>query len=131
MKKINTICVVEDDPMQVFIITKMIEMTQMVENTIVFSNGKDAHDKLRDLALANAKLPEIILLDLNMPIWDGWQFLDEFTKIPISSTVIIYILTSSNDPADLKRAETYNLSKNYLVKPLPVEQLKTVLAKFE
>ncbi len=131
MKRINTICIVEDDPMQVFIITKMIEMTEMVENTMVFNNGKEAYNKLADIVLAGEKLPEIILLDLNMPIWDGWQFLDEFTKIPISNTVIIYILTSSNDPADLKRAEAYNLSKNYLVKPIPVEQLKAVLAEIE
>ena len=131
MKRINTICIVEDDPMQVFIITKMIEMTEMVENTMVFNNGKEAYNKLADIVLAAEKLPEIILLDLNMPIWDGWQFLDEFTKIPISNTVIIFILTSSNDPADLKRAEAYNLSKNYLVKPIPVEQLKAVLAEIE
>ena len=124
-------CIVEDDPMQVFIITKMIEMTEMVENTMVFNNGKEAYNKLADIVLAAEKLPEIILLDLNMPIWDGWQFLDEFTKIPISNTVIIFILTSSNDPADLKRAEAYNLSKNYLVKPIPVEQLKAVLAEIE
>lgn len=131
MKKINTVCIIEDDPMQVFIITKMIEMTEMVENTIVFYDGKEAYDKLGDMILAGGKLPEIILLDINMPIWDGWQFLDEFTKIPGSSTTIIYILTSSNDPADLKRAETYHLSKNYLIKPIPIDQLTNVFDQTE
>ncbi len=129
MKKINIVCVVEDEPMQVFITTKMIKMTGMVESLMIFNNGKDAYDKLRAIILSSEKLPEIILLDLNMPIWDGWQFLDEFTKIPITSKVIIYILTSSNNPDDLKRAETYNMSKNYLVKPITLGQLKTVLAE--
>jgi CheY-like chemotaxis protein len=128
MKKINTVCLVEDEPIQTFITTKIIKMSGMVENIIIFKNGKEAYDKLRDIIIAEENLPEIILLDLNMPIWDGWQFLDEFTKIPISSTVIIYILTSSNDPDDLKRAETYNLSKSYLVKPITLDQLKTILA---
>jgi CheY-like chemotaxis protein len=131
MKKINIVVLVEDDPMQAFITTKMIKMTGLVESIMVFKNGKEAYDKLRTTFLSSEKLPEIILLDLNMPVWDGWQFLEEFTKIPISSNVIIYILTSSSDPADLKRAETYNLSKNYLVKPITKDQLKTVLAEIE
>jgi CheY-like chemotaxis protein len=131
MKKINTICLVEDEPIQTFIATKIIKMTGMVENIIIFNNGKEAYDKLRALILAGENLPEIILLDLNMPIWDGWQFLDEFTKMPISSTVIIYILTSSNDPDDLKKAETYNLSKNYLIKPITLDRLKTVFAEIK
>jgi CheY-like chemotaxis protein len=131
MKKINIVVLVEDDPMQAFITTKMIKMTGLVESIMVFKNGKEAYDKLRTIFLSSEKLPEIILLDLNMPVWDGWQFLEEFTKIPISSNVIIYILTSSSDPADLQRAETYNLSKNYLVKPITKYQLKTVLAEIE
>ena len=131
MKKINIVVLVEDDPMQAFITTKMIKMTGLVESIMVFKNGKEAYDKLRTIFLSSEKLPEIILLDLNMPVWDGWQFLEEFTKIPISSNVIIYILTSSSDPADLKRAEAYNLSKNYLVKPVTRDQLKTVLAEIE
>jgi CheY-like chemotaxis protein len=129
MKKISTVCIIEDDPMQVFIITKMIEMTDMVENTIIFNDGQEAYSKLRDIILADEKLPEIILLDLNMPIWDGWQFLDEFNKMPLSNSVIVYILTSSNDPDDLKRAETYHLSKNYLIKPIPIDQLTNVFEK--
>ncbi len=131
MKKINNICLIEDEPIQTFIATKIIKMSGMVENILIFKNGKEAYDKLKDIILAGENLPEIILLDLNMPIWDGWQFLDEFTKLPISSTVIIYILTSSNDPDDLKRAESYNLSKNYLIKPLTLERFNAVLAEIE
>lgn len=131
MKKIDLVCLVEDEPIQAFITTKMIKMTGMVETIMIFNNGKEAYDKLRAIILSSAKLPEIILLDLNMPIWDGWQFLDEFTKIPITTTITIYILTSSNDPADLKRAETYNLSKNYIVKPITIDDLKRILTTIE
>lgn len=131
MKKINTICLIEDEPIQTFIATKIIKMSGMCENILIFKNGKEAYEKLSAIILRGENLPEIILLDLNMPIWDGWQFLDEFTKIPISNTVIIYILTSSNDPDDLKKAEIYNLSNSYLVKPITLEQLKTILAEIE
>jgi len=98
-----------------------------VENLMICSNGKEAFDKLSAIITAGNVLPELILLDLNMPIWDGWQFLDEFTKIPIEEKVIIYILTSSNNPEDLKKAAEYNLASNYLVKPITLDNLKIAL----
>lgn len=73
------------------------------------------------------KLPQVIFLDLNMPVWDGWQFLDEFTKIPIEQKITIFILTSSNNGEDIKRAERYSLTSNYLVKPIDQSHLKEIL----
>jgi CheY-like chemotaxis protein len=131
MKKINIACIIEDEAIHVFITKKIIEMTGLVETLMIFSNGKEAYDKLRAIFLASEILPELILLDLNMPIWDGWQFLDEFTKIPIKTKVTIYILTSSNDPEDYKKAKKYNLLGNYLVKPISLDQLKKVLSELE
>lgn len=131
MKKISLACIIEDEPMHLFITKKMLTLTGMVDSLLIFSNGKEAYDKLKAIFLASEKLPEVILLDLNMPVWDGWQFLEEFTKIPINTKVIIYILTSSNNPDDMKRAETYNMSEKYLVKPISVEELKIVLSEME
>ncbi len=131
MKKNNIACIIEDEPMHLFITKRLVEMTGMVENLMVFSNGKEAYDKLKAIFLSSENLPEIILLDLNMPIWDGWQFLDEFTKIPIEKKVMIYILTSSNNPEDLKKAESYSMSNNYFVKPISLDQLKKVLFEIE
>lgn len=131
MKKISLACIIEDEPMHLFITKKMLTLTGMVDSLLIFSNGKEAYDKLKAIFLASEKLPEVILLDLNMPVWDGWQFLEEFTKIPINTKVIIYILTSSNNPDDLKRAEIYNMSEKYLVKPISLEELKIVLSEME
>lgn len=75
------------------------------------------------------KLPQVIFLDLNMPVWDGWQFLDEFTKIPTEQKVTIFILTSSNSEEDIKRAEKYSLTSNYLVKPVEQSHMKDILAE--
>lgn len=131
MKKFDLLCIIEDDPTHLFITRKMIEMSGMVENIMVYKNGKEAYDKLKAIFLSSEILPEIILLDLNMPIWDGWQFLDEFTKIPIKTKIIIYILTSSNSEEDKKMAEKYNLDENYLIKPISLSEIKTVLAEIE
>ena len=102
-------------------------MSGMVENIIAFRNGKEAFDGLKNLKLSNQMLPEVILLDINMPIWDGWQFLDEFTKLQFANDIIIYILTSSNDQEDKKTAAKYNLKNNFLTKPITANEVKVLL----
>lgn len=132
MKNIDLACIVEDDPMHLFITKKYIELSGFVEKILVCKNGKEAYDTLKAMFLNSETLPEIIFLDLNMPIWDGWQFLDEFTKIPIPTNqrITIYILTSSNNEEDFKKAKKYSLNSNYLVKPIEQDQLKDILSEF-
>lgn len=127
MRKIELACIIEDDPIHLFLTKKHIDITGLVEKILVYKNGKDAYDKLKELFVNREKLPQIIFLDLNMPVWDGWQFLDEFTKMPVTQKVEIYILTSSVHDEDIKRAKTYSLISNYLAKPISQEQMKTIL----
>lgn len=125
--KIDLVCIVDDDPTHVFITKKYIELSGFVDKILVCSNGKDAFESLQKLILNKDKLPKIIFLDLNMPIWDGWQFLDEFIQIPISEPITIYILTSSNNDNDYEKAKQYSLNSNYLIKPIKQSQLKDIL----
>ena len=127
MKEINLVCLIEDDPIHVFLSKKYIEMTGVIKNVLIYNNGKDAFDNLKAMFTSGQELPELILLDLNMPIWDGWQFLEEFTKIPIDKVITIYILTSSLIKEDLENAEKYGLKGNYIVKPISLAKLKKVL----
>ena len=101
----------------------------MLKKYWFLKNGKEAYDTIKALFVNSEKLPQIIFLDLNMPVWDGWQFLDEFTKIPFTQKITIYILTSSVHEEDIKRAETYSLISNYLTKPISQEQMKTILSE--
>ena len=91
MKKVNLTCIIDDDPIFVFGIKKVMELINFSDSIMVFKNGQEALDNLRPIILAKENLPDIILLDLNMPVLDGWQFLDEFIKIPCSKKIIIYI----------------------------------------
>jgi CheY-like chemotaxis protein len=131
MKKIDIACIVEDDPTHLFITKKYLELSGLVESIMVYKNGKEAYDKLKAIFISSQKLPKIILLDLNMPVWDGWQFLENFTKIPIESKVHIYILTSSDSEEDKIQAKKYNLNSNYLIKPIGLSEIKMVLAGIE
>lgn len=129
MNKIDLVCIVDDDPTHVFITKKYIELSGHVEKILVCNNGKDAFDTLQKLVTDKEKLPKIIFLDLNMPVWDGWQFLDEFAKIPIEKPITIYILTSSNSEVDAEKAKKYSLTSNYLIKPISQSQLKDIIAE--
>lgn len=127
MKKIDIACIIDDDPIFVFGTKRIMQLANFCESFMIFRNGKEAYDKLKVIILNKEKLPDLILLDLNMPIWDGWQFLDEFIKIPNETPITIYIITSSVDPADVEKAKSYDSVSNYIVKPITIAELKNLL----
>jgi CheY-like chemotaxis protein len=86
-------------------------------------------DFLKSVAQNAAQLPEIILLDLNMPVMDGWEFLEEFTllKPRLEKKITIYVVSSSIAPSDIQRAEAINEVTDYIVKPITTEKLLDML----
>lgn len=74
----------------------------------------------------NAPLPNYIFLDINMPVMDGWEFMDELSHLTNSnlSSLKIYILTSSLDPSDFSKAELSPLIQGFISKPLEIEKVE-------
>ena len=107
MKKINSIGVIDDDPITVFGIKKMLNSLDLSDTIKTYANGKEAIDDIREMLNNGENIPEVIFLDINMPIMDGWQFLEEFITLPLKYKVRINILTSSIDPADRQNWEFY------------------------
>ena len=126
MKKIKLACIVDDDPIFVFGIKKMMKLIEFCENFLVFANGQEALNSLTAIINKGGDIPQLILLDLNMPVMDGWEFLEEFTKTNPPKEITIYILTSSIDPRDLKRAKQFNRVSNYVIKPITIENLESI-----
>jgi len=129
MEKIDLACIIDDDPIFVFGAKRIMEMAHFCEDFLVYSNGREALDKLKVMIEAGEKIPDIILLDINMPILDGWGFLDEFTQIPIEKKITIYIITSSIDPADTQKVKYYEDVSNYIIMPITAEKLKKILSE--
>lgn len=127
MKKIALTCIIDDDPIFIFGTQRMMKIANFCESFMIFHNGKNALDTLEKIILADGILPDLILLDLNMPIMDGWEFLDEFIKIKCRQKITIYIITSSIDSEDVKKAKTYSNVSNYLLKPVTFDGLKALL----
>ncbi len=131
MRKIDVACIVDDDPIYIFATRKIMKMAGFCNSFLVFHNGKEALDNLQAIIKSGSQVPDIILLDLNMPIMDGWQFLDEFVKVQHDKVITIYIVTSSIDPDDIKRAKSYEMVNNYVIKPVTEKKLQEILHDFQ
>ncbi len=130
MIEIKNIGIVDDDPITVFGIKKMLNST--IDNAQVesYANGKIAIDALLQKTAENQPLPEIIFLDINMPIMDGWQFLEEFIKLPTKEKIRINIVTSSIDSIDYEKFKFYKDKTHHLItynnKPLNKNEIAKI-----
>ncbi|QRM88827.1 response regulator [Lacinutrix sp. WUR7] len=131
MKQINSVCLIDDDPIFIFAIKRIFKTSNVCENFTVYNNGEDAISGLLQTIGAGKDIPDLILLDLNMPIMDGWQFLDEFVKLKMSENITLYIVSSSVDPVDFMKAKEYELIKDFLVKPITSETLMSLAKDLE
>lgn len=131
MKEVERLFLVDDDHIFLMIMKRMIIQTDAVESVDSFENGSDILEYLKANLSKPDALPEIILLDLNMPIMDGWQFLDAYREIQdqLARNIRIYILSSSNFEEDIRRAVEYPMVTEYLVKPLDPEKLQEILQR--
>ncbi|AWX45419.1 hypothetical protein HME9304_02433 [Flagellimonas maritima] len=109
MKKIDCIYIVDDDPITVFGIKKMLKSIVICKDINTFKNGKLALDDLKKRIDKGSILPEVIFLDINMPIMDGWEFLEEFVSLKLEEKIIINVITSSIDPLDYQKWNSYRL----------------------
>ncbi|GAB3634902.1 response regulator [Hymenobacter arcticus] len=101
------------------IITDMIVKKNLQGGTVqVFSNGQLALDSLLAALHAGQAIPTLILLDLDMPVMDGWEFLDALAALPEAAAAQVFVLTSSIDPAERARAKTHPKIRAYFTKPL-------------
>jgi CheY-like chemotaxis protein len=127
MKKIDFVYIVEDDEIASFVIKLALESHASFSNNAIFQNGKLAIDMLSKPNSNLEKLPDIIFLDINMPIMDGWEFLEKFSTLTMDKSISVIILTSSINPEDAEKAKTFKHVKGFLSKPLDLEKLDQVL----
>ncbi|RMA65863.1 response regulator [Ulvibacter antarcticus] len=124
-------CIIDDDEVYIRLIKKIIDIKKLSENLLIFNNGKEALDYFTAIIQNVSKnaFPEIILLDLNMPVMDGWDFLKKFTQIKPPNNgfkTTLYIVSSSIDPYEIERAKSFNYVKDYLVKPVSMDEFEAI-----
>ncbi|NER09234.1 Response regulator receiver domain-containing protein [Muriicola jejuensis] len=107
MSKINSVCIIDDDPITVFGIKKMLNMLDLADEIKTYVNGKEAIDDISGMVQKGETIPQVIFLDINMPIMDGWQFLEKFLDLQVENKIRINIVTSSIDAYDRQQWERF------------------------
>jgi len=121
--------IVDDDPILVFLIKKIFEQDDSSYVFIEAENGRQAMNYLENSI--NIR-PDLILLDINMPVMDGWQFLNEFDLLKKSGNneIPVMIISSSIDPSDIEKSKLYSSVIRFLSKPFTkahIEEIKQLL----
>ena len=126
--KQKVIWVVDDDPVYQIIINKIIQRSETFSTISTFKNGRIALDAFQQLLDNDTALPDIILLDINMPVMDGWEFMEELglIKPKFMKQIVVYIVSSSIAVEDKNKSMSYENILGYLSKPVTVDDLISI-----
>jgi CheY-like chemotaxis protein len=129
--KFNNVFVVDDDKIYHFLIKKLFISNNIEVSPSFFENGQDALDGIKHNLDKEENQPDLILLDINMPVLDGWQFLEEFKKLKefIKKEISIYVISSSDNSMDRNKAKEFDDEiTNYYLKPMTSDAIKSIFA---
>lgn len=124
----KVVCIIDDDPLFQYMLKHLIDRAIQGVLYQQYENGRLALDFFENGTDNTVQFPDIIFVDINMPVLNGWEFMDGFAALQFKIyKPEIYIYSSSVDQKDLARASTYEQLNGYLVKPVTPQQLKEIL----
>jgi len=133
VKKLPIIGIIDDDTIYHFILTSIINKNKLAESILSFLDGEKAIQYLTENKMNNEKIPDVLFLDVNMPIMDGWMFIEEYARIKtdITKKTLVFMLSSSANPIDIERAEKISEISNYIIKPINLEEVKIIFDSYK
>ncbi|MFY7900189.1 MAG: response regulator [Chitinophagaceae bacterium] len=130
LNKLDKVCIIDDDIIYQFLIKEEIEETRMVNSVLFFDDGEQAlHFIQQKIASQSQKeLPDVIFLDINMPVMNGWEFIQAYVGMKpfIGKKITIYMVSSSIDNRDLDKAKSISEISDYIIKPITSNRLQTI-----
>jgi two-component SAPR family response regulator len=133
MHKIKRALIIDDDEINNFICIKNIRDSAFAEHASFCLRGRDALEELKQAIENDAdKVPDVIFLDINMPLMNAWEFLEEYRTLVANfgKEVYLFILSSSVYRKDIDKSHTYDLVTDYIIKPLSKDKLKELSNKY-
>ena len=136
---LEQILYIDDEPITLMLCKKVIAKSEFSNEIITAQNGEEALHHFNTLKYTNNKnkvnkKPELIFLDLNMPVMGGWEFLDHFTSqdyAEFNKTANVIVLSSTIDPDDLAKAKKYPIIIDFLSKPITQPMLEYLKKKID
>lgn len=129
---LHKILCVDDDPITLMLYKMVIAKASFTEEIITAKNGQEALDYYDNLKAINQSCcPELIFLDLNMPVMGGWEFLDNFIteKYDKFNKTKVIVLSSTIDPNDIEKSKKYSIVIDFMSKPVTKEMLENLKEK--
>lgn len=132
MKTLTNIMLIDDDEVYNFICSETIKKILNITSIDTYTSSQNGLKFLAQTIEEGRDLPNVIFIDINMPILDGWSFIEEYQKISknITQKVLIYIQSSSVYEEDIQKSKTYDVIDGFITKPLSMAQLLEIRDKF-
>jgi len=129
LPKVKLAVLIDDNDIDLFVQKRFIEINRFADQVITFRSPMEALDYLN----GGQELPEIIFLDLNMPVMDGFEFLERYVTLPEKITQLskVVVLTSSSSTADRERATGFHNVIDFASKPLGAQSLERISTHFQ
>jgi CheY-like chemotaxis protein len=127
-ERLNCVLIVDDDEINNFINKRLLQKLEIASEVRVMTNGQQGINCLMHHCFAMEECPELILLDINMPVMDGFEFIEAFHTLNFENKdkVNIAVLTTSSNPIDKEKMGKLGI-KYYLNKPLTEEKIHDFL----
>ena len=131
-RKLNSILLIEDDRATNFLYEMIIEKTDCTEQILIAEEGQQALEILKLGVEGKYPQPDLIFLDINMPVMNGWEFIEEYKKLDLiqKGEIIIVMITASFNPDEQTRAETIKEISGFRNKPITVDMLNKILQEY-
>ena len=131
MEKLSNILIIDDDPMTSYLHKKLMEGFQVADHINIANDGEEALQHFNDRIQAESeeKIPQLVFVDLDMPLMDGFEFLEAYQDLNFTNkgSVVIAVLTSSYSRSDINRVKEYPEVRDYIVKPLTKEKMTELM----
>ena len=131
MSKLKLVLLIDDDEINNFLNKRLLEKYGIAEQVAIVTNGEEGLEFIAQRCRSGAGCPELILLDISMPVMDGFEFLKQYQRLNFKNKdkVNLIVLTTSSNPNDMERIANFNVT-DYLTKPLNEGKVEYLLERF-
>jgi CheY-like chemotaxis protein len=132
MKELRCIMLIDDDENDNFVHERVIRKSGSTIAVIPITSGEEALEYLTTNRANNDLMPDLVFLDINMPRMNGWEFLQQYDliKTELGKEIFFIMLSTSENPDDIKKSKTWNLVVDYISKPLTKEIMEDIKHKY-